>query len=205
MDLKKVQNLYSENLRRHGIDPKSVGWTKPGSQQLRFKKLLGIIEFPDKGFTLNELGCGYGELFKYCHENNFNLLTYFGYDISSEMIDAAQKYIGSSQGVKFYQKQTIETAADYSVASGIFNVKFEENEQQWSDYVRQTLLNMAEFSRKGIAFNLLTTYVDYKESHLFYADPAEYFDFCKRNISKHVNLIHDYELFEWTIQVKIKR
>ncbi|HXH18121.1 MAG TPA: class I SAM-dependent methyltransferase [Chitinophagales bacterium] len=201
MNLKKIENFYNESFRAHGIDPKSVGWTKPGSQQLRFEKLLDIIEYPEREFTLNELGCGYGELYKYSREQGFNLTTYHGYDISKEMIDAASEYIGGN-GVILYQKQKIESTADYTVTSGIFNVKFDTSEEKWTEYVKQTLLNMAAFSSKGIAFNLLTTYVDYKVPHLYYADPSEYFEFCKKNISKYVNLIHDYELFEWTIHVK---
>jgi hypothetical protein len=27
------------------------------------------------------------------------------------------------------------------------------------------------FSKKGFSFNMLSTYVDYKENHLFYGDP----------------------------------
>ncbi len=60
---------------------------------------------------------------------------------------------------------------------------------------------MAKLSRLGIAFNCLTTYVNWKEDHLYYADPFEFFDFCKRNISRYLCLLHDYPLYEWTMLV----
>ena len=55
---------------------------------------------------------------------------------------------------------------------------------------------------KGISFNLLTKYADYEADNLYYGDPLYFFDYCKRNLSKYVTLLHDYELYEWTILVK---
>jgi hypothetical protein len=92
--------------------------------------------------------------------------------------------------------------ADYYFESGIFNVKFDINEDLWRAYIEETLRNMHEYSRKGFGFNLMTTYVDFKKPQLYYADPAYFFDFCKKNFSKKVSLLHDYDLFEWTIIVK---
>ena len=31
------------------------------------------------------------------------------------------------------------------------------------------------------------------------ADPAFFFDWCKRNFSRHVSLLHDYGLYEFTL------
>ena len=86
--------------------------------------------------------------------------------------------------------------------SGIFNVKFDSNDDMWEEFIKNTLVNVNENSIKGFAFNSLTSYVDYKESHLYYADPMYFFDFCKKNFSKKVSLLHDYDLWEWTIIVK---
>jgi len=37
---------------------------------------------------------------------------------------------------------------------------------------------------------------------LYYADPCFIFDYCKRNFSRNVALLHDYELYEFTIIVR---
>ena len=39
-------------------------------------------------------------------------------------------------------------------------------------------------------------------SRLHYADPLELFDYCKRNFSAAVALLHDYGLYEFTIIVR---
>ncbi len=55
-----------------------------------------------------------------------------------------------------------------------------------------------------MAFNLLTSYSDkdMMRPDLYYGDPLFYFDYCKRNFSQNVALLHDYGLFEFTILVK---
>lgn len=201
MDLSKIKKLYDDNLDQFGVDSKSVGWTTADSQSLRFKKLLSVVDDKESSFSLNELGCGYGELFKYCEDSNYNLNIYNGYDISSKMLDAAKVYLASPKAF-FFKNSVIDTKADYTITSGIFNVMFDHEQNSWEDHIKQTLINMFENSTKGISFNLLTSYVDYEADNLYYAEPEYFFNFCKRELSKYVSLIHDYNLYEWTILVK---
>jgi len=201
VDITKVEKLYSDNIDKFGITSKSVGWPDEKAQSLRFKKLLAVIENKDDLISVNDLGCGYGEQFKYMVENGYNLKHFWGCDISQKMIDAAKKYI-TSKNTEFVLSDKLSDKADYSFTSGIFNVKFEESIVNWEKYIEQTLIHLNEFSIKGFAFNLLTSYVDYKEDHLYYGDSMKYFDFCKRNFSKKVALFHDYDLWEWTLVVK---
>jgi hypothetical protein len=37
---------------------------------------------------------------------------------------------------------------------------------------------------------------------LYYADPLWLFDYCKRNLSKQVALLHDYGMYDFTILVR---
>ena len=92
----------------------------------------------------------------------------------------------------------------YSVASGIFSVKMEHNESEWLSYILSTLEQMNEKSIRGFSFNMLTKYSDkeYMKDNLYYVDPLFIFDYCKRNFSKQVALLHDYGLYEFTILVK---
>lgn len=93
---------------------------------------------------------------------------------------------------------------DYLVASGIFNVKLNSTEEMWEDYIKNSLIQFNALSTKGFAFNMLTSYSDEdkKRSDLYYANPLELFDFCKKNFSKYVSLHHDYKLYEFTIIVR---
>jgi len=201
--LSKIENLYSGNLRQLGIKPASVGWKDETSQNLRFNKLAQVIapRHANDGITVNDYGCGYGAMFNYLNSlPHIQIKRYTGYDISREMINAAKRYT-DQKICEFKLAPSIDTQADYSFVSGTFNVKFENSDEKWLEYIKNCLVNINEFSKKGFSFNLLTEYVDYKEDHLYYGDPLLFFDYCKRSFSKRVNLIHDYNLFEWTLLV----
>lgn len=203
LNLSKISNLYDENVDKYGLDVKSVGWGTKDKQYLRFRKLTDIIENNQKNLSINELGCGYGELVVYLMSRSFDLRKYYGYDISKKMLDLAKKHLMENIKVDktFVCSSQISTIADFTIASGIFNVKFNEEKDRWDQYILETLNHMFKYSKKGIAFNFLTKYVDWEEDNLYYANPSYYFEFCKNKLSKKVSLVHDYDLYEFTIHV----
>ena len=201
--LDEVAALYSASLAEHGMSSKGVGWRDPESQRLRFDKLGYLLELdPEPSVvSVNDWGCGYGALFDYLDERpDVTLEHYYGYDISSEMLEAAAQRLNDPRAQLIAAAEVTNTA-DYSFASGGFNVRLGADEQDWLRYVKGVLANLAARSRRGFAFNMLSTHVDWREDHLFYADPAEFFTYCTREFSRRVTLLHDYPLYEWTIVV----
>lgn len=199
-DLKsKVSKYYGDKVSTFGPNPKGVDWKDESSQNLRFDNLLKIIG-DERGFTLNDLGCGYGAIFVY-EDIAERVKKYYGYDICEDMLVCGRDLVSDSRAV-FINSDRITEEADYSVASGIFNVRVDTEEEVWKQFILDTLSNMYEKSLRGFSFNCLTSYVDFKVEHLYYADPLFLFDFCKKNFSKYVTLFHDYPLYEWTILVR---
>jgi hypothetical protein len=94
--------------------------------------------------------------------------------------------------------------AEFAVASGIFNVRMGVPERNWREYVLDTIDDLASLARRGFAFNALTIYsdADRRRPDLYYADPLELFDHCKRKYSRAVALMHDYPLYEFTLIVR---
>jgi len=68
--------------------------------------------------------------------------------------------------------------------------------------VQASLAHLWTVSRKGLAFNMLSIYGNKRIRDLYYADPRPFFDFCMRELSPNVTLLHDYPLQEWTILVR---
>lgn len=201
IDLSGVERLYTESLMRHGPVPPGVGWKDAAAQNLRFVKLLEVVRGYDGEFSVNDLGCGYGALWTFLRQNGLPVRKYYGYDISEAMLAEARTGI-DSDAVELICGNRLSTQADFSFASGIFNVRLETPVKKWEAYVKATIHDLARNSTAGFAFNLLTSYVDYREDHLYYGDPAEYLGFCKRNFGR-VGLLHDYPLYEWTIFVRL--
>jgi hypothetical protein len=90
------------------------------------------------------------------------------------------------------------------VASGLFNLRMEIDDDAWREYVLDTLDRIAELSELGFAFNMLTSYSDPDKMRpdLYYGDPCFFFDRCKRRYARDVALLHDYGLYEFTILVR---
>lgn len=199
----RISALYSENLERNGPVSTAVGWNTPESQRLRFEKLTSVVDPSSQPFSVNDYGCGYGAHLDHLLECGMTVSAYHGYDLSEKMLDTARAQLGGFQGeLDLRQGSALETVADYTFVSGTFNVRFDASEDEWKQFILGKLDEMHRLSLKGFAFNLLSTYVDWKEPHLFYGDPLFWFDHCKRNYSRQVALLHDYPLYEWTIVVR---
>ena len=59
-------------------------------------------------------------------------------------------------------------------------------------------------SRRGFSSNFLTKYSDADKMRpdLYYADPLFLFDYCKRNFSRNIALLHDYRLYDFTLLIR---
>lgn len=201
MKLDKIEKLYSDNIQKYGINSRSVGWNSKESQYLRFKKLLLIIDNQSEPFSINELGCGYGELYRYLEQNQFNCSAFYGYDISQPMLDNCLSYLNAPSNLELFNSSKIKYNANYSITSGIFNTPFNNNLNEWEDYIYSTIDDLFNYSNKGIAFNFLSSYVDFRAENLHYQNPEKMFSHCIKTYGKKVRLIHDYSLYEFSILI----
>lgn len=197
----KVKDYYNSKIKEFGTGSKGVDWNGPESHFLRFKQLTKIIS--EKEFSLLDYGCGYGALVEYLDTTN-SRFSYTGYDIAEEMIKAGTKKYSARAGVKLTGEFELISVHDYCISNGLFNVKLDADETEWKKYIIDTLTKMDRLSVKGFSFNLLTSYSDAElmKDYLFYAEPAWLFHHCKVSYSKHIALLHDYPLYEFTILVK---
>ena len=197
----KVSEYYTEKLNQWGPIPQGVDWNSRESHEIRFEQLLKVCD-PSGFFSLNDLGCGYGALYGYMIERKYDF-EYHGYDLSEAMIEKARSLYGERENCHFNQSDVLEET-DYTTACGLFNVKMDVDSREWEQYVLEVLEKIDRASRRGFAFNILTRYSDpeYMKDHLYYADPCLYFDYCKNKFSKHVALLHDYPLYEFSILVR---
>jgi SAM-dependent methyltransferase len=197
-----VARYYSSKLREHGTTAHGVDWNGEGGQTLRFEQLLRIVDVEGR-FTINDLGCGYGALLDHLDARGFEA-DYTGIDVSAEMVSAGARRFEGRSGTNFICDAHLNRVADYSVASGIFNVRLEWSDTAWRDHLEATLDSMDSASRRGFSFNCLTSYSDQSKmrENLYYADASALFDLCMRRYSKSVALLHDYGLYEFTILVR---
>ncbi len=200
--LKPVARYYGARFREFGAVARGVDWNSAESQELRFAQLCNVLP-PDGSFSVCDIGCGYGALLHYL-QARYRDFRYLGIDIAEEMVDAARARNGSDGRSLFEVGSTPSAPTDYCIASGIFNVRLKTPDAAWKNHIERSLSAMSRNSIKGFAFNCLTSYSDPERmrSELYYADPCELFELCKRSLSKDVALLHDYGLYEFTILVR---
>jgi len=200
--LEQVRGYYDAKLRAFGPTPAGVDWNSQESQELRFRQLARLWE-GEPSSSIIDYGCGYGALVQWLRARG-HTGGYCGFDVSTEMIRVAMSHEASGRRSTFTSDRAGLSPADYAIASGIFNVKMETPEAQWREYVLATIADLALLGRRGFAFNALTLYSDppKRRPDLYYADPRELFDHCKRVHGPFVALLHDYPLYEFTVIVR---
>ncbi len=88
---RSVEAYYTGKLMEYGASPLGVDWTCNATQWLRFVQLLKLCQF-DADFSLNDLGCGYGELAAFLHQRHPGTrIDYLGIDLSAAMVQRARR------------------------------------------------------------------------------------------------------------------
>ena len=199
----RMRDHYRDRFRAHGATPHGVDWNGDATQQVQFTQLLRVVVFDRDGTSLNDLGCGYGALADRLADEQPDA-RYHGYDLNAEMIDAARARHAGRDRVAFDVADRPLHDADYGVASGIFTLRLGRSDDACAADMRASLDALAATSRRGFAFNCLTSYSDAPrmKDYLYYPDPRDVFDLCKRRYARNVALLHDYDLYGFTMLVR---
>jgi len=197
-----MDRYFEQTLAEHGPTARGVDWNSDEAQEVRFRELLKICH-GERDFSLIDYGCGYGALAHYMAQNGHEF-TYCGFDVSKQMISLARERNSDSRRWRFVASEADLDAADYTVASGVFGLRFQIDDASWTEYVVETLETFNRLSRRGFSFNMLTRYSDppLMRPDLYYGDPCYYFDLCMQRFSRNVAILHDYGVYEFTILVR---
>lgn len=200
-NLDHVKSYFDKRIQEHGASPRGSDWNSEESQNTRFDQLLKVVE--TQSFSLLDYGCGYGALADYLDVKGFDV-DYYGYDILESAIETARKAHLDKPHRSFFTEKSQLPICDYTVASGIFNFRGAQSFEDWTEYVLGVLSEFHQLSLRGFSSNFLTKYsdADRMRPDLYYADPLLLFDYCKRNFSKNVSLLHDYRLYDFTLIVR---
>ena len=198
-----VGNYYSDKLKRHGAAPRGVDWSSTASQFLRFAQLVKICDF-DRPFSLNDFGGGYGALLAYLADRHASAeVAYRGIDIVPSMIEAARHRWRQVPRAEFTVGSGCGRVADYSIASGVFNVRLGWPLAAWDAYVESILSELHASSRIGFGVNFMSPLADEAAGeNLYRAEPERWAGFCRDRLGCQVERIAGYGLPEFTLLVR---
>ena len=201
-----IRDYYAAKVLRHGPTPLGVDWSCAPTQELRFVQLLKLI--PASGsFSINDIGCGYGALPGFLRKRFPGAaIDYYGVDVAPEMIAQARKR-NRRPWVQFAVGHAGPRLADYSLASGIFNVMLYHSQEVWREFVAATLDDMARTSRLGFAVNFIAPLQAGEDGplELYRADPQVWTDHCRLTYGVEPTLLSGYGLREFTLLVALRQ
>ena len=149
--------------------------------------------------SLLAVGCGYGGLYDHLIARKV-AVDYTGIDAVAAMIDTARE---RHPDARFILGDILEWNAagqyDYVVSNGILTQKLDVPGAEMDEYASLLIRRMFSLCGRGIAFNVMTTKVNYFANNLYYRNPAELFAWCMTELTRHIRIDHAYPLYEYTM------
>jgi SAM-dependent methyltransferase len=198
---KKLGDHYGGKFAQHGPTSEGVDWgSDPADHRLRLDRMLAVL---DLGIQANpsilDVGCGFGSLMDLITERGLSL-EYSGIDMSELMINSAK---ARHNNVDWFVGDALKIEGnrifDYVVCNGVFTQKLETSIKAMDLYLYSLVTRMFELCRIGIAFNVMTTHVNFMASNLFYKNPVELMGWCLSALTSKIRLDHAYPMYEYTI------
>lgn len=182
---------YTQLYHRFGYHPASIGWPK-GRQHIRFQVMSEIGNLNNS--KILDVGCGFGHFIAYLRSKKIRV-KYTGVDINPLFIKIAkEKNPGKTFQVRDIEKRKFREKFDWVFAIGTTNMAGSH------EYIANLLKEMFRISKKGIAMDFMSTYVDFRRHASFHASPELVFTIAKK-ISRRVVLRHDYLPFEFCVYI----
>ncbi len=192
----QVIERYGERLKRLGPTVQALGWRDQAQQTLRFDVLTSMVPFLE-GKRVLDVGCGFGDFYDHLRSRRLSV-EYTGCDISPDVLAVARE---RRPDLVFEERNMVihpypDCSFDYVFISGIFNHRIGDNRT----FLESMLAAAFRVCTHGVAANMMTDQVDYRDASLHYFTPEQVLGFC-RGLSRHVALRHDYPLYEFTVGV----
>lgn len=192
---------YSQRFDRYGPSSQGVDWGDDESKMLlRYDKMLAVLDAgsPPRP-SLLDVGCGYGGLSRYAAKISLEL-DYTGIDVADNMIGWARENALSGEfchgNVMTY---AFREKFDYVVCNGILTQKLDTPGREMDEFANRLIRRMFSLARHGVAFNVMTTKVNYFSNNLYYRNPAELLAWCISEITPRLKVDHSYPLHEYTM------
>ena len=202
-DYPVIARHYENCFAQHGDTPRGMDWPNTQDAQTRYQVMLDVVP-PGQAATMLDVGCGTGHLLAYLRKQAVDkLLDYAGLDISTQFIQVCQQKFTD---VSFFAVDVLKDThfnypADYLMLNGVFTEKVSLPYADMLDYWQQMLLRLYSMCRKGLAFNVMSSHVDWERDDLFHLPMDDMARFVYKHLSRHVVIRNDYGLYEYTVYI----
>ena len=196
--------LYDDALARHGDTAQGALWPNEEDRQRRYDVMLDVLAEapPGQRVLLCDLACGTGGLLARLRERGLDHVDYRGVDRSAEAIRQARaKFPEADFRVLDLLAENADLSVldcDYLVANGLFTVRGVLSETQMQAFLQRVLDLAWPRVRRGLAFNVMSTVVDWRREDLFHAPMDDIARLLHGLAGRRVRMRADYGLYEYT-------
>ncbi len=148
MSQSQNKEFYSNAIDEYGICALGVQWNSKHTQYKRFEVITKFIKKEIAQSSIVDVGCGFGEYYKYLETNNKIPKKYIGVDCENRMVTISKKRLPLQEFImqNILTDNLIET--DYYICSGALNILT-------VDEAYLFISKCFKASRKGFIFNFL--------------------------------------------------
>jgi|TARA_B000000460_G_scaffold38462_1_gene23625 2-polyprenyl-3-methyl-5-hydroxy-6-metoxy-1,4-benzoquinol methylase len=189
-----IKDFFNKLVEKHGYSPKSLAYSGEKSQKIKFN-IVTEVGIEDNCSVL-DVGCGFGDYFNYLKQQGIKNVKYCGIDISNKIVDFAKE---KNSLANVIQGNVLDLSDDekydYVISLGFNCVKTGTN---W-ETLTQVLDKMWKLSKKGIAYNAVSTFSETSPRKIYFVSPAKVIDYIMTNLTYKVVFRHDYMPHDFTI------
>jgi hypothetical protein len=192
-----IINQYRAAFSQHGNSMESVLWTK-GRQQIRFVVLTAHIV--DDGFSILDFGCGLAHL-RDCLNTRFKSYSYSGADFVPEFIADDRKRHPDAFFYLTNRPAEVPGEFDHVLMSGIFNLRYAENDDENFELVKQTLREGFARAKVSLAVDFRRDRTNYREPDAYYQNLPALYNFACEELSPRLKFDLTYMPYEYAMIV----
>jgi SAM-dependent methyltransferase len=203
MKYQEIVSHYEACLEKHGDNHLGVDWPRKEDVIKRYRIMLELVRGTIDKPTVLDFGCGAAHLYDYLIKQDNIEIDYSGLDISEKFVLLCRKKHPKTQFycVDILSKDSSIPETDYIVMNGVFTEKQSMTQEEMIEYFQSMLKKIFPLAKKGIAFNVMSRYVDWERSDLFHISLDEMASFVTQHLSRHFVIRNDYGLYEYTVYI----
>jgi len=182
-----------------------VGYTKSQREaDEHYTLMLDLVREASEPTSVLDFGCGLAHLLDHINRHQaYRHIRYSGLDISSEYLAVARRRHPQAE---FILMDVLDSDAglpdyDYVLLNGVFNYRGPIPYERMLRYWEELITVMYRHCRRGLAFNVMSTIVDWERVDLFHLPFDVMAHVVGGNLSRHFVVRHDYRAHEYTTYV----
>ena len=200
-----VRECETKYLARHGDSYLGVGYTKSAEEAAeRYEIMLSVVRDDQERVSVLDLGCGLAHMLDHINAHpEWSHVRYTGLDASQRYLQAARARHPDAELIELDILEGDATLPeyDYVLMNGIFNTRGSLSQGRMVAYWKRMVAVAFSHARRGLAFNVMTKYVDWERDDLFHLPLETMGRFVAGNLSRHFVVRHDYDAYEYTVYV----